>query len=49
VVGRETYPDFLARRDPSRLRAAYGPAAYERLRALRADRDPDGVPADRTS
>jgi hypothetical protein len=41
--GGETYPNFLARRDPSRLRAAYGPAAYERLRALRADWDPDGV------
>ena len=41
--GGETYPNFLPRRDPSRLRAAYGPAAYERLRALRADWDPDGV------
>ena len=37
----ETYPNFILDRDPARLRAAYAPAAWERLRAIRADWDPD--------
>jgi FAD/FMN-containing dehydrogenase len=39
----ETYPNFIPERDPERLRAAYGPAAFARLRAVRAEWDPAGV------
>jgi FAD/FMN-containing dehydrogenase len=39
----ETYPNFLPDADPERLRTAYSPAAWERLRAIRADWDPDGI------
>jgi FAD/FMN-containing dehydrogenase len=39
----ETYPNFLSGRDPARLRAAHAPGVHARLRALRADWDPDGV------
>jgi FAD/FMN-containing dehydrogenase len=39
----ETYPNFLPAADPARLRAAYAPAVWERLRAVRARWDPDGI------
>jgi FAD/FMN-containing dehydrogenase len=39
----ETYPNFIPGSDPARLRAAYAPAAWERLRVARAAWDPDGV------
>lgn len=41
--GGESYPNFIPERDPERLRAAYSPAAWERLRAVRAGWDPDDV------
>jgi hypothetical protein len=39
----EAYPNFLADADPRRLRAAYSPAAFARLQAIRAEWDPDGA------
>jgi FAD/FMN-containing dehydrogenase len=39
----ETYPNFIVEPDRERLRAAYAPALYERLRAIRAAWDPDDV------
>jgi len=39
----ESYPNFLPGADPARLRAGYGPAVWERLQAIRARWDPDGV------
>ena len=39
----ESYPNFIAAADPARLRAAYAPAVFERLRAIRAAWDPDDV------
>jgi FAD/FMN-containing dehydrogenase len=39
----ETYPNFLPDSDPERLRAAFAPTTWERLRAIRADWDPDGI------
>jgi FAD/FMN-containing dehydrogenase len=39
----ETFPNFIPEVDPERLRAAYAPATWERLRAVRAEWDPDGV------
>ena len=41
--GGESYPNFIDERDPERLRAAYAPAVWERLRAVRADRDPENM------
>jgi len=37
------YPNFIPDADPARLRAAYRPEDWARLRAIRADWDPDGV------
>lgn len=39
----ESYPNFIPDADPERLRAAYGPRVWARLRAVRAEWDPDGV------
>jgi hypothetical protein len=39
----ESYPNFILGADPERLRAAYGPAAFARLQAIRAEWDPDAV------
>jgi FAD/FMN-containing dehydrogenase len=39
----EAYPNFIADADAARLRAAYGPATFARLQAIRAEWDPDGV------
>jgi hypothetical protein len=39
----ETYPNFILGTDAERLRAAYGPSAFERLQAVRTDWDPEGV------
>jgi FAD/FMN-containing dehydrogenase len=39
----EGYPNFIPEVDPERLRAAYGPAVYARLRAIRAEWDPGDV------
>ena len=39
----ESYPNFIAEVDPERLRAAYAPAVFERLRAIRAAWDPGDV------
>jgi FAD/FMN-containing dehydrogenase len=39
----ESYPNFILGADPERLRAAYGPAAFARLQAIRGEWDPDGV------
>jgi FAD/FMN-containing dehydrogenase len=39
----EPYPNFMAEADAGRLRASYGAEAWERLRAVRAAWDPDGV------
>jgi len=39
----EAYPNFIADADPERLQAAYSPAVWARLRAVRAAWDPDGV------
>lgn len=39
----ESYPNFIPDADPARLRAAYTPAVWERLRSIRAEWDPDGV------
>ena len=41
--GGESWPNFIPSADPDRLRAAYGDAAWARLRAIRAGWDPDGV------
>ena len=41
--GGETYPNFIVEGDPERLRAAFAPAVFERLQAIRAEWDPDGV------
>jgi hypothetical protein len=38
-----SYPNFIAEADPARLRAAYGPAVFARLRAIRAEWDPGDV------
>ena len=42
-AGGESCPNFIPDRDPQRLRAAYGDAAWARLQAIRAGWDPDGV------
>jgi FAD/FMN-containing dehydrogenase len=39
----ESYPNFIAEVDPERLRAAYAPGVFERLRAIRAAWDPGDV------
>jgi FAD/FMN-containing dehydrogenase len=39
----ESYPNFIPGADPVRLRAAYGPKTWARLRAIRAEWDPDDV------
>ena len=39
----ESYPNFIGQADPERLRAAYAPAVFERLRAIRAAWDPGDV------
>ncbi len=39
----EAYPNFMPGPDPDRLRASYGDAAWERLRAIRAEWDPGDV------
>ena len=39
----ESYANFIPDVDPARLQAAYAPAVWERLRAIRAEWDPDGV------
>jgi FAD/FMN-containing dehydrogenase len=39
----EAYPNFIADADPRRLRAAYAPATFARLQAIRAEWDPDDV------
>ncbi|HKH19077.1 MAG TPA: FAD-binding oxidoreductase [Solirubrobacteraceae bacterium] len=39
----ESYPNFIPEADPARLRAAYAPAVFERLRAVRVEWDPEGV------
>jgi hypothetical protein len=39
----EPYPNFMPGPDPARLRASYGPAVWDRLRAIRAAWDPDDV------
>jgi FAD/FMN-containing dehydrogenase len=39
----ETYPNFLPGPEPSRVRAAHGPAVHARLSAIRAEWDPDGL------
>ena len=39
----ESDPNFIVDTDPERLRAAYAPAVFDRLQAIRADSDPDGV------
>jgi FAD/FMN-containing dehydrogenase len=39
----EAYPNFLAVADPARLRAAYAPATFARLQAIRAEWDPENV------
>ena len=41
--GGDCFPNFIPRVDPGRLEAAYAPEAWERLRAVRAEWDPDGV------
>jgi FAD/FMN-containing dehydrogenase len=41
--GGETFPNFIVDADPERLRAAFSPAVYERLQAIRAKWDPDDV------
>jgi hypothetical protein len=40
---RPGYPNFIPQVDPARLRESYGPAVWERLRAIRGQWDPDGV------
>ena len=42
VVGG-SYPNFIPDADPARLQAAYAPAVWERLRAIRGEWDPEGV------
>jgi FAD/FMN-containing dehydrogenase len=42
-AGGESYPNFIPVADPERLRAAYAPAVFERLQAIRAAWDPDDV------
>jgi FAD/FMN-containing dehydrogenase len=39
----ESYPNFIVEPDRERLRAAYAPAVFEHLRAIRAAWDPDDV------
>jgi FAD/FMN-containing dehydrogenase len=39
----DAWPNFIPARDPVRLAAAYGPAVWERLQAIRAWWDPDDV------
>jgi FAD/FMN-containing dehydrogenase len=39
----ETYPNFISGADRERLRAAYAPATFARLQAIRAEWDPDNV------
>jgi FAD/FMN-containing dehydrogenase len=39
----ESYPNFIVERDAARLRAAYAPAVFARLRAIRAEWDPGDV------
>jgi FAD/FMN-containing dehydrogenase len=39
----ESYPNFLAAADPERLRSAHAPESWERLRAVRAEWDPENV------
>jgi FAD/FMN-containing dehydrogenase len=39
----ESYPNFIPDPDPARLRASYSAAVWERLRAVRAEWDPEGV------
>ena len=39
----EPYPNFMPAADPARLRACYGPQVWERLRAVRAQWDPENV------
>jgi FAD/FMN-containing dehydrogenase len=38
-----SYPNFIHEVDPARLRAAYAPAVFARLRAIRAEWDPGDV------
>ena len=39
----EPYPNFLPDADAARLRAAYAPAVWARLQAIRAEWDPEDV------
>jgi hypothetical protein len=39
----QSYLNFIPDVDPERLEASYAPMVWQRLRAVRADWDPDGV------
>jgi FAD/FMN-containing dehydrogenase len=39
----DAWPNFIPEQNPERLRAAYGPAVWERLQAIRSWWDPDDV------
>jgi FAD/FMN-containing dehydrogenase len=39
----DAWPNFIPEQDPARLRAAYGPAVWDRLQAIRSFWDPDEV------
>jgi FAD/FMN-containing dehydrogenase len=41
--GRATFLNFIGDEGRARVQDAFGPAAYERLRAIKATWDPDNV------
>jgi FAD/FMN-containing dehydrogenase len=41
--GVGSYVNFMSESEESRVRAAYGPAKYDRLAAIKAKWDPDNV------